>query len=346
MIYALIGCLIIIGFLGVKLYQKQKIDKTVLEKYKADIETVRNELHNAEVESLAIIQKSSKYKAEYEDYKKKREYEEYRLEECKKDLQAALDTYHDITDNKLKEIDNSIEEQRQKRQADLDSDFETRKRNIELALENTVKECDNQAEQAKNIMAEIVQQCTDTSNEYYQKVADAQERFNSIERTLAQYEKDKQAKLFYTIQLPDEYKDDIEFLLTAVAAKVQHPDIISKLVWAEYVKPNLDNTFKRVGIKAEPGVYKLTNLDSGKSYIGKSTDIKKRIADHFKSSIGIKSIADQAVHHEILKTGFWNWTIEVIIYCEKEQLNELEKYYIDFFKSQEFGYNKNQGGGG
>jgi len=39
-----------------------------------------------------------------------REYEEYKLEECKKDLQAALDTYNDITENKLKEIDNSIEE--------------------------------------------------------------------------------------------------------------------------------------------------------------------------------------------------------------------------------------------
>mgnify|MGYP006908818732 CR=1 FL=1 len=42
--------------------------------------------------------------------KEKVEYEKYKLEECKKDLQAALDTYHDITDNKLKEIDASIEE--------------------------------------------------------------------------------------------------------------------------------------------------------------------------------------------------------------------------------------------
>jgi len=103
------------------------------------------------------------------------------------------------------------------------------------------------------------------------------------------------------------------------------------LVWAEYVKPNLDDTFKRIEIKAEPGIYKLTNIESGKAYIGKSTDIKKRIADHFKSSIGIKSIADQAVHHEILKTGFWNWTIEAITYCDKDKLSELEKYYIEFF---------------
>jgi group I intron endonuclease len=133
-------------------------------------------------------------------------------------------------------------------------------------------------------------------------------------------------------------------LLTTVAAKVQHPDIISKLVWAEYVKPNLDNTFKRIEIKPEPGIYKLTSLKNGKCYIGKSTNVKNRIADHFKSTIGIKSIADQAVHHAILKEGFWNWQIEIITYCDKDKLSELEKYYIEFFKAQEFGYNKTGGG--
>jgi len=81
-------------------------------------------------------------------------------------------------------------------------------------------------------------------------------------------------------------------LLTTVAGKVQHPDIISKLVWTEYVKPNIEDTFKRIEIKAEPGIYKLTSLINGKCYIGKSTNVKSRIADHFKSVVGIKSIAD------------------------------------------------------
>ena len=344
MTYALIGCLIIIGFLGVKLYQKQKIDKAVLEKYKADIETVRNELHNVEVESLAMIQKSVKCKAEYEDYKKKREYEEYRLEECKKDLQAALDTYHDITDNKLKEIDNSIEEQRQKRQQELDLALEEKQNYYNKLLEDTINQCNLQDETIKEASEAKWREAMEQIEQYNNSIAEVKERFESIEQTLAQYEKDKQAKLFYTIQLPDEYKDDIEFLLTTVSMKVQHPDIISKLVWAEYVKPNLDDTFKRIEIKSEPGIYKITNIDTGKCYIGKSTNVKTRIADHFKSAIGIKSIADQAVHHAILKEGFWNWQIEIITYCDKDKLSELEKYYIEFFKSQEFGYNKNAGG--
>lgn len=260
--------------------------------------------------------------------------------------EVALQRYNDAIYKSTHEINQFIDQQRTLRQKELDTDFETRKSNAELALDEIIKECNMQAESAKQALADTVQMCTDKSNEYYWKVADAQQRFDDIERTLATYEKENQEKLFYTIQLPEEYRGDIEFLLTTVAAKVQHPDIISKLVWAEYVKPNLDDTFKRIDIHPASGIYKLTSLQNGKCYIGKSTDVKKRISDHFKSVVGIKSIADQAVHHAILEEGFWNWQIEIITYCDKERLNELEKYYIDFFKSQEFGYNKNGGGGG
>ena len=344
MIYALIGCLIIIGFLGFKLFQKQKIDKQVLEKYNADIENVRKELHNLEVNSLATVQKSAKCKAEYEDYKQKREYEQQKLEECKKELQTALDTYQDLTNNKLKEIDSSIEEQRLKRQADLDAQFEERQANLNLRMQQFTNQAQERVNKAEEEAHEQIEELEKRKLEAINNTNAQIEKFESILEVLRKYDLEQQEKLFYTIQLPEEYQEDIEFLLTTVAAKVQHPDIISKLVWAEYVKPNLDDTFKRIEIKAEPGIYKLTSLVNGKCYIGKSTNVKTRISDHFKSAIGIKSIADQAVHHAILKEGFWNWQIEIITYCNKEQLGELEKYYIEFFKAQEFGYNKTGGG--
>lgn len=301
-------------------------------------------LHDLSVEQHTSIQRSAKYKAEYEDYKQKREYEQYKLEECKKDLQAALDTYNDITENKLKEIDASMETQRQKREEELAQALADKQAYYNKLLEDTITQCNLQDETIKEASETKWREAMEQIEQYNKSVAEAKDRFESIERTLRQYDAEQQAKLFYTIQLPEEFQEDIEFLLTTVAAKVQHPDIISKLVWAEYVKPNLDDTFKRIEIKAEPGIYKLTSLSNGKCYIGKSTNVKTRISDHFKSAIGIKSIADQAVHHAILKEGFWNWQIEIITYCDKEQLSELEKYYIEFFKSQEFGYNRNAGG--
>ena len=319
------------------LLKKQKIDKTELENY-------NEELYRAKLTEGIWQQTFQQLNSKEKDLREKIEYEQHKLDECKKDLQTALDTYSDITETRLKEIDTVMEEQRQKRQADLDSELQAKTKLIEKIKIDTQHEIDSIHEQCANEISQAVKQTEEEKTILKSEIEYWEERWLSILSSVKRIEQSKQEKLFYTIQLPEEYQEDIEFLLTAVAARVQHPDIISKLVWAEYVKPNLDETFKRLEIKPEAGIYKLTSLINGKCYIGKSTNVKNRIGDHFKSVVGVKSIADQAVHHAILKEGFWNWRIEVITYCDKDKLNELEKYYIEFFKAQEFGYNKTGGG--
>ena len=322
MIYILIICLIIIGFLLYKLNQKQQIDQN-------ELETYNTQLLDARAEKKLLDEQV--------------QYEKHKLDECKKDLQVALDTYNDVVDNKMKEIDNIIMDTQERRMNQLRETVEEAKAKYDLQLNEYTARRQKQAEEIRDSCIEAEQQYYEECNKIRKDTEYMRQQYESLLGPIKQYLKNRQEKLFYTIQLPEEFREDIDFLLTTVAAKVQHPDIISKLVWAEYVKPNLDNTFKRIEVKAEPGIYKLTSLENGMSYIGKSTDVKKRIADHFKSSIGIRSIADQAVHHAILKEGFWNWSIEIITYADKDKLNELEKYYIEFFKTQEFGYNKTGG---
>ena len=344
MIVLLILCLIVIGILGYQLYQKKQIDKGLLESYQNQLEEINQQLdlnkRTLECYRTELLDVQIKTNTEKQQLRSMRE----QAEECERRMNEAQREYEDIIEIRTTKLNQIMEDQQQRRQESLDETFKEKKAAMESDLDALLKQYDQQAEEASAIAAKLIEEASNRVKEYQLAEEQQKARFESLRKPLLQYEMDKQAKLFYTIQLPEEYRDDIEFLLTTVAAKVQHPDIISKLVWAEYVKPYLDDTFKRIEIKAEPGIYKLTNLDSGKAYIGKSTDIKKRIADHFKSSIGIKSIADQAVHHEILKTGFWNWSIEAITYCDKEKLSELEKYYIEFFDTQTFGYNRNAGG--
>ena len=59
--------------------------------------------------------------------KEKTEYEKYKLEECKKDLQAALDVYQDTVDNRMKEIDKIFEEEFKRRQESLEETFQEKK---------------------------------------------------------------------------------------------------------------------------------------------------------------------------------------------------------------------------
>ena len=322
-------CLIGLIICLIKLKKKQVIDKSEYNKYWQELVTVKSELSNID------------YQYQLQSEKTKEAEEKY---------WSIIEQYKKATSKNQEDLDNFFIQQRDFRQSQLDTEFEEKARkNEELLQSNYLKQKHEYEDKVTSIQEEskeLIEKAKASAAAIIAETQLQQEKYEGLLAPLQQYEKEKQAKLFYTIQTPDEYKQDIEFLLTTVAQKVQHPDIINKLVWAEYVKPYLDETFKRVGIENKPGIYKLTNLDSGKCYIGKSTDIKKRIADHFKSSIGIKTIADQQVHHAILETGFWNWLIEYIIYCDKDELNDLEKYYINFFKSQEFGYNKNAGGGG
>lgn len=263
-------------------------------------------------------------------------------------FKSIVDEDNRILARKAQEVEDFYDHTKARRLEQLENEMiqqeASSKKLLQKNLEIETDKYQKQTLQLERAYQSAVEEYNTRSKQIVKDTEFQQARFESLLAPLQQYEKDKMSKIFYTIQVPDEYKDDIEFLLTNVAPKIQHPDIVNKLVWAEYVKPYLDETFKRVGIEPKPGIYKITNIDDGKCYIGKSTDIKKRLADHFKSSIGITSIADQAVHHAILKQGFWNWLIEPLAYCEKERLNELEKYYIDFFKSQEFGYNKTSGG--
>lgn len=322
--------LVIIILLIIKQNNKNAIDRSEAEKYQQELAQLRDEkqalIDDIKDNSEALI-------ADYQDK-----------------ISEIQSKYHEALNKKTQDLDLYFENQKATRQSEMDTDFERLWREKEEVLKSKYLEFEREELEREHKIQQETQSIIDSARESQENILAEtraqQERFEGLLQPLKQYEMEQQERLFYTIQVPDEYKEDIEFLLTTVAAKIQHPDIINKLVWAEYVKPYIDNTFKRVGIEDKPGIYKLTSLLNGKCYIGKSTNIKKRIADHMKSVVGISTIADQTVHHIIAKEGYWNWTIEPIIYCEKEQLNELEKYYIDFFKSQSFGYNKNSGGGG
>lgn len=309
-------CVIAIIILFILLNRKQYIDKTELTNY-------QNELKDLRKEEKRINEKLTSAEEKYNN---------------------IIKEYTRLNNTYRQELEESFATQREQRQQLLDEDFARqefeRKDSLNSRMEIITNQIQEQINKAETSARAEIEHWLQTQEEVKDATILQEKKFQAILAPLQQYEKDKQERLYYTIQVPDEYKDDIDFLLTTVSQKIQHPDIINKLVWAEYVKPYIDETFKRVGIEDKPGIYKLTSLQNGKCYIGKSTNIKKRISDHIKSTIGITSIADQAVHHAIAKEGYWNWSIEPIIYCEKEQLNEMEKYYIGFFKSQEWGYNK------
>lgn len=336
------GILLVIAiYFGIRLREKKILDDTQLREYQnsvANLKAQKEDLNKDICAQKDLIEENNE-----------------KIKSTKDEINKVEAQYNRTMRDRTQELDAYFEDLRAARQQELDEYAKKAKSDndelVRLQYENTLNTYQKFEEQAKERVecadraaAQVIDEAYDRAAKAIEGAKEEEAKFEAILAPLRQYEKEKQERLFYTIQVPDEYKDDIEFLLTTVSQKVQHPDVINKLVWAEYVKPYIDDTFKRVGIEDKPGIYKLTSLVDGKCYVGKSTNIKKRISDHLRSTVGISTIADQAVHHAMAREGYWNWTIEPIIYCEKDKLNELEKYYIEFFKAQIFGYNKNSGG--
>ena len=86
------------------------------------------------------------------------------------------------------------------------------------------------------------------------------------------------------------------------------------------------------------GIYKITNLLNGKSYIGQSNNLERRKKEHLSGK--------QYIDLDIQQLGIENFDFEILEYCNKDQLDELEKYWIDYYNTYNDGYNLTKGGQG
>lgn len=75
------------------------------------------------------------------------------------------------------------------------------------------------------------------------------------------------------------------------------------------------------------GIYKITNMINGKSYIGQSIHIERRWKEHcFKTNKSCISKAIQKYKKE-------NFSFEILEECKIDELNQKEQYYIKKFNS-------------
>ena len=91
------------------------------------------------------------------------------------------------------------------------------------------------------------------------------------------------------------------------------------------------------------GIYKITHIDTKMSYIGQAVNLKERWRKHIKCGLGIDTPSTNAFYQAMIKYHPWNFTWEVIEFCPKEKLNELERHYIDFYQTKSWGWNSKGG---
>lgn len=97
---------------------------------------------------------------------------------------------------------------------------------------------------------------------------------------------------------------------------------------------------KRIGT-----IYKIQNKLNGKIYIGQTImDVRDRWYRHCEINRGNPAECNMPIKKAILKYRKENFDFSIIEQVPRDLLNEREKYWIAFYKSNELGYNILSGG--
>lgn len=94
--------------------------------------------------------------------------------------------------------------------------------------------------------------------------------------------------------------------------------------------------------KGEGGIYKITNIYNEKAYIGRTTNFLNRFRNHAKRGCGLEKVSGQ-FYEAMFEQGLESFSFEVIEVCDKEEQIEKEKYWIEFYHSDQYGYNARVG---
>lgn len=152
----------------------------------------------------------------------------------------------------------------------------------------------------------------------------------------------KNKATFYTLQLSEADKHDVAYL-TSIEYNLREPRPLRMLIWSTFYRDKVNELAARVGAVSACGIYKITHIDSGISYVGQATNIKERWASHVKCSLGIDTPVTSQLYAFTREKGIDNFTFEVLEKCQANELNEKEKFYIDLYQTYDFGMNATRG---
>lgn len=350
MIYIGISLLIGIISIGIALYVRYKIEKDIIIKT-LDLEHTKQIWKKYEEFSLEL----QKYEDQYQEIKEQKQkeidnlLEYYKTEAVRYENNFIKETMN--YNERMNEIQEKraqaefelkiLEEKKEHTSEVLNTYYESEKARIDdkvdRVLQSAIFEINSSLiEEKKNYKDEI-----DKLIAVLEQYRAAQAAVNeAIMREKALQEQSE----FYKINLSAQEIADLQ-LIQELAPRFNNRELLNKVVYESYIKRPLQEMIKRVLNGRSPsGIYKITRQKTGEIYIGRAVSVDKRWTEHAKMAFSIGSIAHSTLHTLMEKDGIWNFTFELLEEVPKEQLNEREKYYVDFYDSKNFGMNQRSGG--
>ena len=283
-----------------------------------------------------------------------------------KENQIRIDEERKKVEQSLKEYINNCEIQRQNSLAALqkaqdnlhasEEHYKIRMKELEEQIVQSVSESSkNEAIQLQGVVdfyATKRQEIYDDFEAYQEKINTRRNELEQIlkkeeakqQEIIEQYkraEQIKQDKNFYRIVLSEDAQDDVKKLWN-IAGELHDPTIIYKLIYKTYYeKPFTEMVGRVVSSEAAAcGIYKITNLENGRCYIGQTRQaFKERWRTHLKRGVKAEPGTQNKLYAAMWEDGAENFTFEVLATCAPEELNEKERDYIALYHADTWGYN-------
>ena len=311
------------------------------------------EYHNSQISLLR-----AKHQQEVEVKQNELEYYQAELTARREDLRHEAESQAQQAENLRRVYDSKLDDYKIHRVALVDEQLQRRKTEAIARLQFDLRAAQEEAQLTKNQMAQAITEYGEQAKasisddililcaqkETLQtEVNDFKEKQRLINEAILRKREVEEQSHFYKIQLTDGAKEDIQLLLS-IMPRLHDTTSLYKLIYDLYISRPVKEMEKRVlNNESFSGIYKITGPDE-RIYIGKSTDIKSRWQQHCKSAFHTGTISWASVHDAMEKQGIDNFTFEVIERVEKENLSTREKFWIEFYEADRYGFNMKAGG--
>lgn len=294
-------------------------------KIKESTDKIRNEIYQTEKEKIVVqVQK------ELEDlYNQKKQIEE--------EIGQKLSFNNTFLKVREEELNRLIEEKKKEKLKLLDEQTENYF-NEQIRVQNDI------LKSFQELNEEEKQKAQEELKRILSELEDYRLARETVNQAILREKEIQEKEEFYKIVILEDEKNDI-LILEEIKNKLKNKEALQKLIWEIFIKrPSLEMIKRITTGRKISGIYKVTYLKTGESYIGRSVDIGNRWVEHIKSSLSIGTIAHSSFHTRLEKDGVWNYTWEILEEVPKEKTNEREKYWINFYQTNKIGLNQRDGG--
>lgn len=285
--------------------------------------------------------------------------ESQRLLQAQNQLNEKISNLNNDYNSLIKEIDFLKDKKKilddNYQQASLNAEMYCQKAN-ELASEKFAQSAEQMAQRYQqaedNYQQEYLKAIEESTKEYTNLIIQKQEELNKISQELVEAkakqnaiveankraEEVKQKEQFYKLNLSEIDIEEIK-KLRSIIPYLRSAEPINKVIWKVYYEKSYTDLIGRViGQGIHTGIYKITNIENQKCYIGQAVNIADRWKQHIKRGVGAEAPTRNKLYPAMYELGPEQFTFEILEECDKSLLDSREDYWQEFYQAKEFGY--------